>query len=210
MSNGRHIYNVTFNYSVSNGYTAPSSDKCEAGNGFIVNEVTVNGRSSTECTPVTTPEGTRVRIIKMGQNGDAPQNLSNLGVEFTVFEDQALTQTVTGFEPADGYLLSDASLGLGKTYYLAETKAAPGYSLLPTAIPFEITNSDDGPVFELLAEGVSVASTGVTDGQPTITVVNIRQGNLPRTGGAGLFLPTLVGFAVVALGVAMGTRRKTA
>ena len=210
VSNGRHVYNVTFKYSVSNGYTAPSSDKCEASNGFIVNKVAVNGRDDTDCTPVTKAEGTRVRIIKMGQNGDSPQNLSNLGVEFTVFEDQALTQTVTGFKPADGYLLSEASLGLGKTYYLAETKAAPGFSLLPTAIPFEITNSGDGPIFKLLAEGVSVTSTGVTDGQPTITVANIRQGNLPRTGGAGLLVSTLVGFAIVALGVAMGTRRKTA
>lgn len=182
----------------------------------LYNEATVSWpgdrtASAWDCkdVPVTKAEGTRVRIIKMGQNGDSPQNLSDLGVEFTVFEDQALTQTVTGFKPADGYLLSDASLELDKTYYLAETKAAPGFSLLPTAIPFEITNSGDGPIFKLLAEGVSVTSTGVTDGQPTITVVNIRQGNLPRTGGAGLLVPTLAGFAIVALGAAMGARRKT-
>lgn len=214
VSNGRQTYTVTLNFAVSNKYKAPSAETCSVADGFIVNTVKVQdsnsprNRTSTDCTSVTKAKGTRVRVIKMGQSGDAPQNLSNLGVEFTVFEDEQLTNAVTGFKPADGYLLSDAALALGTKYYLAETKTVPGYSLLPAAIPFIITSTDNGPIFELLADGVSVTATDVIDGQPTITVANIRQGNLPKTGGTGLVLPTLAGLAIVALGAAMAARRK--
>lgn len=43
-----------------------------------------------------------------------------------------------------------------------------------------------------------------------ITVANVRQGNLPKTGGVGIQLPILLGGALTAAGALMGRRKVSA
>lgn len=43
-----------------------------------------------------------------------------------------------------------------------------------------------------------------------LTLANVRQGNLPKTGGAGLQLPILLGGVLIAAGALMGRRRVVA
>ncbi|OFO35188.1 hypothetical protein HMPREF3048_07110 [Corynebacterium sp. HMSC075D04] len=110
----------------------------------------------------------------------------------------------------------------GKEYDLVEVKAPTRdgvvYSLLTAPIRFRGTVQDQGVAVEYESDGewVSDISTQgvwsvVSDKQLAyLEVANVRQGDLPKTGGAGLQLPILLGGALIAAGALVGRRKVAA
>lgn len=120
---------------------------------------------------------------------------------------------------------TEAKLGSAKTYYLVETQAptkdGQQYSLLVAPVEFQIVSGENGYVVqirdgedwksELIGAGLWTerpqefdAATGY------LQVANVRQGNMPKTGGVGVQLPILIGGALIAAGALMGRRKVTA
>lgn len=117
----------------------------------------------------------------------------------------------------------DAVLEPGKEYDLVEVKAPTQddgvvYSLLTAPVRFRGTVQDQGVAVEYESDGkwVSDISTQgvwsvVSDKQTAyLEVANVRQGDLPKTGGAGLQLPILLGGALIAAGALVGRRKVAA
>ena len=116
----------------------------------------------------------------------------------------------------------DAVLEPGKEYDLVEVKAPTQdgvvYSLLTAPVRFRGTVQDQGVAVEYESDGkwVSDISTQgvwslVSDKKMAyLEVANVRQGDLPKTGGAGLQLPILLGGALIAAGALVGRRKVAA
>lgn len=116
----------------------------------------------------------------------------------------------------------DTVLEPGKEYDLVEVKAPSQdgvvYSLLTAPVRFRGTVQDQGVAVEYESDGkwVSDISTQgvwsvVSDKQTAyLEVANVRQGNMPKTGGAGLQLPILFGGVLIAAGALMGRRKVAA
>lgn len=103
----------------------------------------------------------------------------------------------------------------GNSYELIETKAPQGYRLLTRSVLFTILRDSDGKAKIEFKEGpeeypqVAIrAASGEID-HIIMEVADVRQGNLPKTGGVGIQIPALLGGALIAAGVLVG-RRKTA
>lgn len=103
----------------------------------------------------------------------------------------------------------------GRTYQLVERKAPAGYSLLTQPLRFSAVGDGSGKL-ELQVDGgieqhpeleVELANDSL---HVTFKVANIRQGDLPKTGGAGLQLPLLLSGAIIAAGVLVGRRKAAA
>ncbi|OEX93974.1 hypothetical protein A0K93_09560 [Corynebacterium sp. BCW_4722] len=120
---------------------------------------------------------------------------------------------------------TEAKLGPSKTYYLVETKTptkeGQRYSLLVAPVEFQIVAGEKGYVVQI-RDGEEWTSELVGAGLWTerpqefdaatgyLQVANVRQGNLPKTGGSGLQLPILLGGALIAAGALMGRRKVAA
>ena len=110
----------------------------------------------------------------------------------------------------------------GKEYDLVEVKAPTQdgvvYSLLTAPVRFRGTVQDQGVAIEYQSDGKwvnDISTQGVwsvaSDKQTAyLEVANVRQGNMPKTGGAGLQLPILFGGALIAAGALMGRRKVAA
>ena len=105
------------------------------------------------------------------------------------------------------------SLVTGRRYRLAEVKAPSGYSLLTKPIEFALLRNDAG-VLQLDVSGGESAHPELEVTQSadklhfTFTVANIRQGNLPSTGGNGVHLPIVIGSVTICIGAFLGRRRE--
>lgn len=116
----------------------------------------------------------------------------------------------------------DTVLEPGKEYDLVEVKAPTQdgvlYSLLTAPVRFRGSIQDQGVAVEYQSNGkwVSDISTQgvwnvVSDKQTAyLEVANVRQGNMPKTGGAGVQLPILLGGTLIAAGALMGRRKVAA
>ena len=119
---------------------------------------------------------------------------------------------------------TEAKLAVSKPYSLIETQApkdGQSYSLLVAPVEFQIVPGDGGYVVQI-RDGENWTSELVGAGLWTdrpqefdaatgyLQVANVRQGNMPKTGGAGLQLPILFGGALIAAGALMGRRKVAA
>ena len=117
---------------------------------------------------------------------------------------------------------TEAKLAVSKPYYLVETQAptknSQSYSLLVAPVEFQIVAGEDGSVVQI-RDGENwtseVVGAGLWTERPDkfdaatgyLQVANVRQGDLPKTGGVGLQLPILFGGALIAAGVLVGRRK---
>lgn len=117
---------------------------------------------------------------------------------------------------------TEAKLAVSKPYYLVETQAptkdGQSYSLLVAPVEFQIVAGKDGYVVQI-RNGENwtneVVGAGLWTDRPEkfdaatgyLQVANVRQGDLPKTGGAGLQLPILLGGALIAAGALVGRRK---
>lgn len=104
------------------------------------------------------------------------------------------------------------NLVVGRRYRLAEVKAPSGYSLLTKPIEFALLRNDAGELKLDVSGGESAhPELEVTQSADklhfTFTVANIRQGNLPSTGGNGVHLPIVIGSVTICIGAFLGRRR---
>ncbi|WJZ13926.1 SpaA isopeptide-forming pilin-related protein [Corynebacterium gottingense] len=105
----------------------------------------------------------------------------------------------------DGFLTTGAALERGREYQLVETKAPAGYSLLAEPIVLRVVREGETDVIEFRgpdgafsqespmvglwtgASGENVQLIGAAN-TVSVSLANVRQGNLPKTGGAGLMV----------------------
>ncbi|MDK8666609.1 SpaA isopeptide-forming pilin-related protein [Corynebacterium propinquum] len=99
-------------------------------------------------------------------------------------------------------------------YYLVETQAPQGYSLLPQPVYFELAQNERGTY--LSAAAPFIVNTRIdqeqdAQGRPVYVAVmelaNVLKGDLPLTGGRGIWGFTLVGLILLAMGAYFVQRR---
>lgn len=119
----------------------------------------------------------------------------------------------------NGYYVT--KLKADKFYYLVETKSPAGYSLLPEPILFRIVTDSEGnqnvqfhdprtklalkdssPLINVFDKNGAKSSTAVF-----LQVADVRTGELPKTGGFGVWLWALLGLLVVGAGGIVARRR---
>lgn len=123
-----------------------------------------------------------------------------------------LTQFV--YTDRGGYVSSGTYVQVGQRYTLTEVKAPQGYALLAEPVVFRVVQEQGKYILRI----ESGASTNVKvvpnelDGSQNlrlIEVADVRQGNLPRTGGVGVWWPVFGGLLLVVAG-GIGARRRAA
>lgn len=222
-STGKHVYDVDIYFTLApSAQFSPDAD-CSPGKGLI-NRVQVGSLSGEACVPPPkiTPQRYGLTIHKVDSDNHEV-SLDNAAFEVRWADsDQQRAIALTAQNDSGRYTVED-QLELGREYELVETKSPKRdgqvYSLLTSPIRFRITSQDGDTKIQFNSEGQwvdDISNRGVwvetANGSKTVAlkIANIRQGDLPRTGGAGLLVPTLAGFVIVALGAALGARRKTA
>lgn len=122
---------------------------------------------------------------------------------------------------------TEAKLGTEKSYLLVETQAptkdGQQYSLLVAPVEFRIVSGgENGGYLVQVWDGQKWITESIDSGLWTerpktfdaatgyLQVANVRQGDLPKTGGAGLRLPILLGGALIAAGALVGRRKVAA
>ena len=221
-STGKHVYDVEIYFTLAPSAQLSSDADCSSGKG-LVNRVEVGSLTAEACVPPPkiAPQRYGLTIHKVDSDNHEV-SLDNAAFEVRWADsDQQRAIALTAQNDSGRYTVED-QLELGREYELVETKSpnrdGQVYSLLTSPIRFRITNQDGDTKIQFMSEGEwvdDISDRGVwvetlsDSATVALKVANIRQGNLPRTGGAGLLVPTLAGFAIVALGAAMGARRKT-
>lgn len=152
----------------------------------------------------------------IGPNNAAMYPLS--GAEFAIYNanpntdaNATVVKTLTQATATDGYYWSVSDLNIDTTYWLVETKAPAGHSLLPQPIEFKLTSraTGSGTTVELAADANDAAkwaksavqafsseATGTSGPQgflvagtrkATIVVKDTEVGELPKAGSTGIY-----------------------
>ena len=181
------------NAKIDNNGTFNLTEGTTTGNGMI-NEsdhqytVTYTNQASTQ----------QVYIHKTGQDGKT----SLKGAVFSLYskedyEADPKKAMKTGLESDKDGKIDLGRLGVGE-YYLVETHAPAGYSLLTE--PVEVTVKGDGVVYKQIENSMSISNSGVTGDKEqgyTVVVTNNEGYELPATGGPGTQLFTIFGSAMI-------------
>lgn len=95
------------------------------------------------------------------------------------------------------------------TFYLVETKAPAGYSLLPAAVPFEIALDQKTKKYSISVRGEThpLVHADNKGDLMIMQVTDVKTGTLPKTGGTGVALWGLAGTILIAAGVFTSRRR---
>ncbi len=150
-----------------------------------------------------------INVLKFGK--DSVTNTPLEGAVFGLYTDLA-GQAIKTAETDETGNISFEKLAAG-TYYLKETKAPQGYTLLANPIKVEI--SQEGGVVSAVVDGVTLKTStndytsqiDTTTGTVTIAVENHKGFTLPATGGMGIAL--FLGVGVVGmLAVIVHMKRK--
>ncbi|MEI2827447.1 MAG: prealbumin-like fold domain-containing protein [Dermatophilaceae bacterium] len=158
------------------------------------------------CVPVT-PPSTTITVYKLGANCDTDLATCPLpGASFALY---AVNPTTAGATPtamtpdSSGAVFTSAPLSYGATYWLVETKAPSGFSML--AAPVQFTVSTTGITLADPTTNTGVVAVA-TDDAFALTVLDTPVADLPKAGGLG-FVPYLVfGMFLVAFGAAYHTK----
>ena len=166
-----------------------------------------------------------------GDNNDAMYPLK--GAEFAIYNanpnadaNATVVKTLTQATATDGYYWSVGDLNINTPYWLVETKAPAGHSLLPQPLEFKLTTAradGSGTTVELAADATdsakwakgaaqafsselntdSVEQGFVIDGtnKATLVVKDTEVGELPKAGSTGIY--PYIGAAAVLMTGAM-------
>ena len=219
-------------------YTATVNEKAASGN---VNDLTNEAKITFANESGTTEKTTTTHEYTFTYNGDGKvatkvddtTDANPLaGAEFTIYTDSECKTkftytnfTGTSTTTSEGKF-SFAGLDADKTYYVKETKAPAGYSLLTTtmSIKFNPTYNADGTLAsytvvtkdfngqeKTVSYGLDESGTfnviSYEDTQMT-NIKNTRISQLPSTGGRGTLIFTLLGCAVMIVFAAFYFRSK--
>ncbi|WP_216395909.1 DUF6923 family protein [Arcanobacterium phocae] len=144
-----------------------------------------------------------VKKAEYDPNTDKPTVLENLGgAEFSVYAANTdksspdytkVLHSIKYEENQEDHGLSFA-VKPGETYFLVETKAPTGLSLLPQ--PLKLETYLDKDAVKVRTDNTLSGTVQGQDNSITITVNDVKTGNLPRSGGPGISL-----FGILALGL---------
>lgn len=202
-----------------------SEGKCGAGPATPPNKVTILGNDGDDNPGNNTdvPDeqsggsedcGIKFNLIKVEANG---QKTPLTGAKFAIHAvqpDGSLGELLTAMDQtnAEGYFT--AELEPGQDYFLVETQSPAGYSLLTAPVKFRLNGPSAGQQnasVEVAAGGAAVNLLAVHEKQSPsevyVELANVRQGNLPKTGGHGVQVPLAVSSILILLGAALGRRR---
>ena len=225
-----HQYEVEIHYRVTDYQAlnaAVDPNTCLPGK-TLFNHVSVDGAEDIACLPPPKEERVFLHLAKVSldalQSDDVLANGQLL--EGALFEIAGLDEEgnlVAGRDPMaltynkDRGTFDSSGLTPGK-YRLREVKAPAGYSLLVKPIDF-VVSVQNGVATITPDDAASVVSKWVEQApkewnlsslDAVLAVANVRQGDLPKTGGAGLQLPILLGGALIAAGALVGRRKVAA
>lgn len=194
-------------------YYAQVTENAVSGTAGNTNDVTLTYNNNPGQTTTTTPPepvtvySFDIQVEKFTEEAGTPTGSPLEGAEFELYADADLTEQIgqTSTTTAQG-LINFELLDAG-TYYLKETKAPAGYTLLADPIKVKITATDaaDG-TFTLEVNGQEVDETTGTyvsridaeNGTAIIAVENYKGFTLPATGGMGIALFVIIGIAGIA------------
>ena len=209
-----HTYDVSMVLTLDQGayldaYPAAGGDVCTYENGGLVNTAYMDETESEQ--PCTYPRVFRpeLKLVKRADTLDG-QNISNLGVKFSIFNDAngKPGDVVSGMATDGDALRATEPLQYDKKYWLVETKAPANFSLLVEPVALVIRRDTTGSARVELLENATVARSEPGEfNLAVLSVLNVRQGELPKTGGAGVGVVALVGLVIVGAGVATARRR---
>ncbi|WP_092534106.1 DUF5979 domain-containing protein [Actinomyces ruminicola] len=164
-----------------------------------------SGRSdNTACEPVTPDAGKRVITLRKTGTQIQADGTNNLpGAEFAIYDVDPATDGAApiaggvSVDPVDGSLFTTAGLPINRDYWVVETKAPAGHSLLPQPIRFHLGVDADGGTTITLADTNATADTikvipAVTDADGNvitaigISIHDVEIGTLPLSGGRGI------------------------
>lgn len=222
----QHQFEVKIRYKLA-GLTNVSALKCESngGTGGLRNAATVKSgaqtRDAVACLDGPDPTPTfKIGVEKWGNDGSGLANLGDPAegnrYGFAIQSGEAVTQlTRFTYSEDGGYLTADLELEPDTPYQLVETEAPEGYELLPAPVTFTIVRQSDGSYKLQIQDSGAVSNVVAVDAAGDsnlrlLKVTDVRRGELPHTGGAGVHLPILFGGALIAAGALMGRRKVTA
>ena len=178
----------------------------------VFNSVSMSGDSDVTnnhvCVPVTLPKKT-FQIHKFSRHCDVGQSTCDLnGAAFALYNvdpatdpnAQPITDGIT-VDPANGSMFTSVPLSIPQTYWLVETQAPPGFSLLAQSIKFELSGS-----------GITILSGGSADivvsssNAFLFEIENNPNAALPEAGGSGHLSYALAGLAMLLAGLAFQTK----
>ena len=170
------------------------------------------------CIPVTPPEPATIEVVKYGIDPDTNKPMAQPlddNSQFAVYaadtEDGHMSQTAvvprldTSSEGVTGAVRT-ADLYPG-VYYLVETMAPSGYSLLAQPVKFTVKASDSG--YTAILDDTVLTEVSVEGDTITMRVNDLSQGLLPASGGPGVPWYLALGSLVMILGF-VWARKKTA
>ncbi|MDO4901004.1 DUF5979 domain-containing protein [Actinomyces sp.] len=213
-------YMITFTVTVDPGNPDYSEELLECsveadgtrtpGHGLFNETYPLDGRDATgrsdntACEPVTPDAGKRIITLrKTGTQVQADGTTNLPGAEFAIYDVDPATEGATPIEngvsvdPVDGSLFTSAGLPINHDYWVVETKAPAGHSLLPRPIQFHLGVDAGGNTTITLAQtnltGDAVkVIPAVTDAEGDvitaigINIHDVEIGRLPLTGGRGI------------------------
>lgn len=161
------------------------------------------------CAPIVKDMPVTMELIKHGDDTSNPLN----GAVFALYaanEDGLLGEWIKDFTAGvDGrHLLEE--IDPDESYFIVEKQSPQDYSLLPSPVRVDIARDADGKATATIDESSQlIARLGDAPDKDTIviTVANVRIGDLPDTGGIGVWPFMLVAVGLFA-GAAATARRK--
>lgn len=190
-------------------YYAQVTGNAVSGTAGNPNDVTLTYNNNPGQTTTTTPPepvtvySFDLQVEKFTEEG-GQQTLN--GATFELYSDAAMTEEnkVGEGTTANGGILNFELLDEG-TYYLKETQAPAGYTLMANPIKVTITATSGG-AFTLTVNDTSVTATSgqyisridAANGTAVIAVENHKGFTLPTTGGMGIALFVIIGIAGIA------------
>ena len=201
-------------------YYAKATDEAVMGTAGNSNKAVLaySSKPGTEATA----ESSEVKVYSFGirlENYTGANQALN-GAEFALYEDAVLTRQIGVAKTTDeNGILNFERLDEG-IYYLKETKAPSGYTLLANPVKIEITADKTNGVASgghtlkvndkdiLETQGAFVTRLDSTSGISTVAVKNQKGFSLPATGGRGILLFLFVGMSGIAA-VSVGVIRQS-
>lgn len=204
-------------------YYAKVTDQAVMGTAGNPNKAVLvyNSKPGTEATA----ESSEIRVYSFGIRVEkyAGSNQALNGAQFELYEDAALTRQIGVVKTTDETgILNFERLDEG-VYYLKETKAPAGYTLLTNPVKIEITASKTNGIASgghtlkvndkdiLETQGIFVTRLDSNSGISTVAVKNQKGFSLPATGGRGILLflfAGMSGIAAVSVGVIRQSGKK--
>lgn len=222
-----HLIKTRVYFETVNGVNANTIDECRPGNG-LYNQVTLNFEKENvatdeACGKFEEHEEVQFGVLKVDHAG---QFLSiDSGFNFEVRDPQGNAVSLRQINATGGrgghdrpltiLLTEKGSMKTGVRYQLVETRAPVGHELLAEPIYFTIVQDNQGQ-FQLEVEDlknhpqVVIRDDRRALGQNVVTlhVADIRSGDLPQSGGSGVYWQLCVGAVLIAAAGALSLRRR--